>query len=49
VDCIAESIEVHRTPHADGYRDVARIADSTATVGLQAFPDVVLTLSEIFA
>jgi len=49
VDCIAENIEVHRTPHADGYRDVVRIAEPTGTVALQAFPDVVLTLAEIFA
>jgi Uma2 family endonuclease len=49
VDCIAESIEVYRTADADGYRDVARVAGSTAFVVLQAFPDVVLALSEIFA
>ncbi len=49
VDCVAESIEVHRTPHADGYRDVTRVAGPVATVVLQAFPDVVLTLAEIFA
>jgi Uma2 family endonuclease len=49
VDSIAESIEVHRTPHAEGYRDVTRMTSSTATVALQAFPDVVLTLAEIFA
>jgi Uma2 family endonuclease len=49
VDCVAESIEVHRAPHADGYRDVARVADPTATVALQAFPDVALALSAIFA
>jgi Uma2 family endonuclease len=49
VDCVAESIEVHRTPHADGYRDVTRIAGAAATVTLQAFPDVVLALAEIFA
>jgi Uma2 family endonuclease len=49
VDCAAESIEVHRTPHADGYRDVTRIDGSTATIALQAFPDVVLALTEIFA
>jgi hypothetical protein len=46
---IAESLEVHRTSHADGYRDVTRIAGPTATVALQAFPDVELALSEIFA
>ena len=49
MDCAAESIEVHRTPQADGYRETVRIADATATVAPQAFPDVVLTLAEIFA
>ena len=48
VDCATESIEVHRTPDADGYRDVIRVA-GVATVTLQAFPDVALTLAEIFA
>lgn len=48
VDCAAESIEVHRTPAADGYRDVSRVA-GVARVTLQAFPDVALTLAEIFA
>lgn len=49
VDCVAESIEVHRTPYADGYRDISRVAGPTATVAPQAFSDVVLTLPEIFA
>jgi Uma2 family endonuclease len=49
VDCVAESIEIHRTPHADGYRDVSRPIGPTATVSLEAFPDVALGLSEIFA
>jgi Uma2 family endonuclease len=49
VDCVAESIEVHRAPHADGYREVTRVAGPTATVALQAFPDVALGLSDIFA
>jgi Uma2 family endonuclease len=49
VDCTAESVEVFRTPQAGGYRDVTRVGGSTATVALQAFPDVVLTLPEIFA
>ena len=49
VDCVAESIEVHRTPHADGYRDVTRVAGPAATVALQAFPDVALALTDIFA
>jgi Uma2 family endonuclease len=48
VDCVAESIEVYRIPEADGYRDVSRIA-GVATVSPQAFPDVTLTLAEIFA
>ncbi len=48
VDCAAESIEVYRTPEADGYRDATRIA-GIATVTLQALPDVTLTLAEIFA
>jgi Uma2 family endonuclease len=49
VDCVAESIEVHRTPQADGYRDVTRVAGPGVTVAPQAFPDVTLTLTEIFA
>jgi Uma2 family endonuclease len=49
VDCNTESIEVHRTPHGDGYRDVTRVSDPAATLAPLAFPDVVLTLAEIFA
>jgi len=49
VDCVAESIEVHSTPHPDGYRDVTRDDGPAATVALQAFPDVALALAEIFA
>jgi Uma2 family endonuclease len=48
VNCISESIEVYRAPAGDRYREVARVAGD-ATVTLQAFPDVVLTLAEIFA
>ena len=48
VDCAAESVEVHRTPEAGGYRDVSRAA-GTGTVAVQAFPDITLTLTEIFA
>ena len=48
VDCAAEAIEVNRTPVAEGYRDVSRVA-SAATFTLQAFPDVELTAAEIFA
>ena len=49
VDCVAESIEVHRAPDAGGYREVTRVAGPTATVALQAFADVVLALADIFA
>ena len=49
VDCVAESIEVYRTPHAEGYRDVKRVAGAAATVAPLAFPDIALALSEIFA
>jgi Uma2 family endonuclease len=48
VDCAAESVDIHRTPAADGYREVAHAA-GTATVALQAFPDVELTVGQIFA
>jgi Uma2 family endonuclease len=48
VDCSAETIEVYRTPGPDGYRDVRRAA-GTAAITLLAFPDVELTISEIFA
>jgi len=48
VDCAAESVEVHRAPDASGYRDVSRFA-GTGSVSPQAFPDVRLTLAEIFA
>jgi len=48
IDCVTESIEVHRTPGAGGYLDVSRIAGA-ATVTLQGFPEVALTTAEIFA
>jgi Uma2 family endonuclease len=48
VDCISEAVEVHRTPSAEGYRDVTRVT-GTAALTLQAFPDVELTTTEIFA
>ena len=41
--------EVHRAPHADGYRDITRVAGAAATVAPQAFPDVVIALADIFA
>ena len=48
VDCTAETVEVHRGPTADGYRDVSLVAGA-ATVTLQAFPDVELRTTDIFA
>ncbi len=48
VDCAAESVELHRTPDAGGYREVSRLA-GTASVSPLAFPDVSVPLAEIFA
>jgi Uma2 family endonuclease len=49
VDAVAETIEVHRASAAEGFRDVSRVAGQNAIVAVQAFPDVVLRLDEIFA
>jgi Uma2 family endonuclease len=49
IDCAAEAVEIHRTPDAGGYRDVTRVAGGSAAVSPEAFPDVVLTLAEVFA
>jgi Uma2 family endonuclease len=48
VNCPAETIEVHRDPGPDGYRDVRLIAGA-ATLSPQAFPEVALSTTEIFA
>ena len=48
VDCVAESVEVYRSPGPEGYREVSRISRG-ANVGPIALPDVVLPLPEIFA
>jgi hypothetical protein len=48
LDCVAETVEVHRDPTADGYRDV-RLVRGSADVSLQAFPDVMLRTADIFA
>src|SRR6185295_16514306 len=42
VDCTTETVEVYRSPAAEGYQDVTRVA-GTATLTLQAFPDIALT------
>lgn len=47
VDCSGETVEVHRTPADSGYREVVLVR--TGTLALQAYPDVTLALSEIFA
>jgi Uma2 family endonuclease len=49
VDCGAEAVEVHRSREVDRYPDVVRVTDGAAVVSPQAFPDVRLTLAEIFA
>jgi Uma2 family endonuclease len=48
VDCAAETVEVHRGPGPEGYHDVNLVAGA-ATLALQAFPDVELRTSDIFA
>jgi Uma2 family endonuclease len=48
VNCPAESIEIHRRPEGGRYLDVVRV-EGPGTVTLQPFPDVTLTLAEIFA
>ena len=48
VDCATETIEVHRTPGPEGYRDV-RLVTGRAMLSPQAFPDVELGTTEIFA
>lgn len=48
VDCAAETVEVHRGPGPNGYREVNLVA-GVATLALQAFPDVELRTTDIFA
>ena len=48
VDCTTESVEVYVQPAGDRYRDVTRVV-GPASLRLRAFPDVELTLAEIFA
>jgi Uma2 family endonuclease len=48
VDCLAETVEIHRVPDGGSYRDVRRV-EGAASVSPQAFPDVVVLLAEIFA
>jgi Uma2 family endonuclease len=48
VNCPAESIEVYRQPQRDRYLDVRRV-ERAESISPQAFPDVTLTLAEIFA
>jgi Uma2 family endonuclease len=48
VDCTAETVEVHRRPGPDGYRDV-RLVSGAAPLSPQAFPDVELSTTDIFA
>jgi hypothetical protein len=48
VDCAAEAVEIHRDPGPEGYRELRRLT-GPATLALLAFPDVQVTLAEIFA
>ena len=48
VDCGTETIEVHRSPDSDDYRDVRLIAGAT-TLAPPAFPDIALSTTAIFA
>ena len=48
VDAAAERIEVHRTPTAVCYRDV-QVFEGVAALSPQAFPDVTLSLADVFA
>ena len=48
VDCVAETVEVHRDPGPEGYREV-NLVTGFATVRPQAFPEVGLGTTEIFA
>jgi Uma2 family endonuclease len=49
VNCVDESIEIHRSPEAERYRELTLVEGAGAAVTPRAFPDVVLTLAEIFA
>jgi hypothetical protein len=48
VDCAAEAVDVYRSPGPEGYGEVSRAAGA-ATITPEAFPDVALTTTEIFA
>jgi Uma2 family endonuclease len=48
VDCAAETVEVHRDPGPDGYRDI-RLVTGQATLSPQAFRGVELSTTEVFA
>ena len=48
VDCAAETVEMHRGTGPDGYREV-RLVSGVATLRPQAFPDVDLSTTDIFA
>ena len=48
VDASAEVVEIHRGPGPGGYGETRRLTGG-ATVSPQAFPDIALPLTEIFA
>ena len=48
VDCGAETVEMHRDPGPDGYREVSLVSGA-ATLRPKSFPDVELRTTDIFA
>jgi Uma2 family endonuclease len=48
VNTVAERVEIYRAPGSGGYGETHRVT-GLATLALQAFPDVSLTLAELFA
>jgi Uma2 family endonuclease len=48
VDCTAETVEVHRGPGPDGYRE-ARLVAGVETLAPQAFSDIEMRTTDIFA
>jgi len=43
-----EWLEIYRSPDGDGYRESRRLQGDT-TIAPLAFPDVIITVAEIFA
>lgn len=48
IDVNRECIEVYRDPAPDGYRQIVRL-ENTGSISPGAFPDIVISLSELWA